>query len=435
MYHPKVQDKLLREAVYALHAHGSCVKAARALGMSRTTFSGRIEMAKLRGITASTDIDTPKSEGVESQIEFLDRNNTILQDKINALSTKLKEHHRMESLFDALCDEMHKIVVPLTPLPSILRLKSGKAAEHVESLVVHLSDEHADQVVEPHRVGGLEQYNLRVALARAERFVEGVISISQRTLLNYKFPELWILAYGDHVSGEIHDSTNHSEFRNVFDNAIAVGQMHALMIRDLAPYFDSIKILYLPGNHGRRTPKKDYRGPKDNWDYLVGRAAEMLCVDMPNVEFLLPDSGSYTFEINGWNFCAFHGDDIKSWNNIPHYGIERKTRRLSAVHSAQGRQIHYFVMGHFHSRSTTEHPAGEVLMNGTWCATDEYAYEGLGLVTRPSQLLHGVCKTYGVSFRFPIYLKFNGDVNGPSRYTAPLKSLGHMMKLEKRKQK
>lgn len=431
----KTEDAVLREAVAAFGTYGSKARAAEALEIPRTTLIGRLNVAKARGIEVevSSSIEKPKVSGAESQIEILDRNNTILQDRINSLNARLKDHHRVESLFDALCDEMHKIVVPLSPLPGVPERK--KTAEHVESLVVHLSDEHADQVIEPHRVGGLECYNLKVALARAEKFVDGVISLSQRTLLNYKFPELWILAYGDHVSGEIHDSTSHSEFRNVFDNAIAVGQMHALMIRDLAPYFDSVKILYLPGNHGRRTPKKDYRGPKDNWDYLVGRTAEMLCVDIDNVEFLLPDSGSYTFEINGWNFCAFHGDDIKSWNSIPHYGIERKTRRLSAVHSAQGRQIHYFVMGHFHSRSTTEHPAGEVLMNGTWCATDEYAYEALGLVTRPSQLLHGVCKTYGVSFRFPIYLKFPGDTAGPSRYVAPLKSLGHMMRLEKRKQK
>ena len=420
----KVDDAILQAAVDAKAQHGTNTAAADALGIPRSTLNCRLKQAAIKNITSAASIVTVPVQNA------LERECTLLRDRLNVANTKLKQQHREDGLYDALCDEMHKIIVPLSPLPKA-KVADKSKVEHVESLVMHISDEHADQIVEPHRVGGLETYNFGVALARAERFVDKTLSIVRTTLANYSFPELWILAYGDHVNGEIHDSTNHSEFRNAYDNSIACGQMHALMIRDLAPYFPVIKILYLAGNHGRRTKKKDYHNPRNNWDYLVARTAEMLCIDIPNAEFLIPDSNSYTFGINGWNFCAFHGDDIRSWNGIPHYGIERKTRRLTAVHSAQGRQIHYFVMGHFHSRSSIEHPSGEILMNGAWKATDEYAYENLGLTTKPSQLLHGVGKSYGVSFRFPVFLKFDGDTDGPQRYTAPLQTLGHLQKFPK----
>ena len=422
---PKTVDvKDLQEAVDFMAKYGSVGEVAKLLKVARSTISTRLEIAARRNITPNTDVNPH-----ETKIMSLEQENTVLKDHLGIVNGKLKEYHRDQELFEALCDEIHQVIKPIDPLPQ--PPPKHDATKHTESLVLHISDEHADQVVEPHRVGGMEQYNFKVALARAERLVENTISVSTSTLSNYQFNELWILAYGDHVNGEIHDSTNHSEFRNAFDNSIAVGQMHALMIRDLAPYFPVIKVLYLSGNHGRRSQKKNYHAPKDNWDYLVARTAEMLCTNIQNVEFLIPDSFSYTFEINGWNFCAFHGDDVKSWNSIPHYGIERKTRRLTAVHSSQGRQLHYFVMGHFHSRAITEHPAGEVIMNGTWRATDEFSYDSLGLVTKPSQLLHGVSKRYGVSFRFPLYMKFDGDTNGPKRYTAPLSTFGHLQKMPK----
>ncbi len=429
----KVTNATIKKAVNAYKMHdGNKSAAAAHLGIPKSTLSTRLQIAERRKIKADGNIavkEIKSADPTHNRILELERKLTVAQDQNKALQAKLKAQHREESLFIALSEEMHQIIKPLKPLPT--QVLKPKKSKHVEPLVLHLSDEHADQVVMPHRVGYVEEFNFRVALARAERLVEKTISLSKDTLSNYEFPELWVLAYGDHVNGEIHDGTSHSEFKNAFDNTIACGQMHALMLRDLAPHFPKIRILYLSGNHGRRAIRKDYHGALNNWDYLVGRTAEMLCQDIPNIEFLIPDSFSYTFEINGYNFCAFHGDDIKSWNSIPHYGIERKTRRLTAVHSAQGKQIHYFVMGHFHSRSNVEIPTGEVLINGAWKATDEYAYEQLGVICKPSQILHGV-GAHGISFRMPIYLKFDGDNKGPKRYTAPLETIGHLGQLPKK---
>ena len=433
-----LDSKVLATYQKALDAYavlGSYAKVARHFNWESQSAKDRVQGAKRRGLTPQkTDIEAEEvveekpMDPTDARVLTLEREVVMLKDQKMALNSKIKTMHRENGIYQTLADEMEKITEPLSPLPSQI-VKTRKVV-HEEPLVMHLSDEHADQVVQSHRVGGFEEYNISVALARAEKFVDRVIAISQQTLSTYKFTELWILAYGDHVNGEIHDATNHSQYRNAFDNTMAVGQMHALMIRDLAPYFPRIKILYLSGNHGRRSTKKDYHGPKDNWDYLVARTAEMLCADIKNVEFLIPDSFSYTFEIGGYNFCCFHGDDIKSWNGIPHYGIERKTRRLSSLHSAQGREIHYYVMGHFHQMSSITHPSGEIIINGSWKATDEFAYEALGVTSKPSQLIHGM-GDHGMSFRFPIYLKFDGDVKGPKRYTAPLRTLGHMEQMDK----
>ena len=99
---------------------------------------------------------------------------------------------------------------------------------------------------------------------------------------------LWVLAYGDYTSGEIHRACERSYYRNQFKNCLAIGQLHALMYRDLAAHFEQVHVLYLAGNHGRRTPKKDYLGANDNWDYLVAEIARLHCRD--DGERQLPDS-------------------------------------------------------------------------------------------------------------------------------------------------
>ena len=94
-----------------------------------------------------------------------------------------------------------------------------------------------------------------------------------------------------------------------------------------------------------------------------------------------------------------------SWNSIPYYGIERKTRRLIAVNTIRQQAIHYFIFAHFHSSASIQSTTGEVFVNGKWMTTDEYALEKLGEVSEPYQLLFGVHPKYGATWRLPIKLK------------------------------
>jgi hypothetical protein len=187
------------------------------------------------------------------------------------------------------------------------------------------------------------------------------------------------------------------------------------MFRELCEHFPQVKVLYLPGNHGRRLHqhKKPMHSPQDNWDYLIGKTAEALCKNLTNMEFLIPDAYSTIVNINGWNFAVSHGDGMKSWNGIPYYGIERKTRRLTALHSLGDKRIHYHVCGHFHQPSSIASLDGETIINGSWIGTDPYVYNELAGYNAPAQWLHGVSQKHGVSWRIKVNLKVD---NEPKRY-------------------
>jgi hypothetical protein len=334
----------------------------------------------------------------------------------NKERAKYKASAKSTGLFKALVREMDVRVKPFKSLPSAYRPPRGKVIQ--EHLVMHLSDGHHDQVIKPEECGGLEEYNFPISCARAERYVDTVNEWCTDTLApKFNFTDLWILAYGDHTSGEIHGHAQRSYFRNQFKNCYAIGQLHALMIRDLAPNFQNVHVVYLPGNHGRRTVKKDHHGAHDNWDYLIGELARMHCRDIPNVNFLIPDAWSVNLNINGIGCNLSHGDDVKGSLGIPFYGMVRRQKGLIALGAINGAMpLRYFFMGHHHVAATLSDINGELMVNGAWAGTDAYSYNSFSGYREPAQWIHGMNPKHGITWRMNVKLKHPSESQGPKRY-------------------
>ena len=347
-----------------------------------------------------------------------------LIDERNSARRQLKAVTKTHGLFQAVIEEMETAVKPMTSLPKVPWIRPGSKSKELieEHLVMHLSDGHHDQIVRPIECGGLEDHDFKVSMARAEQYVETVLKWTQQTLApTFRFPSLTVLAYGDHTSGEIHGNMERSYFRNCFKNCLAIGQLHSLMFRDLAPYFDMVNVVYVPGNHGRRSIKKDYHGAHDNWDYLVAETARLYCRDIENIHFVVPDTWTVNIDINGVGFCVCHGDDVKTSLGIPWYGLNRKQQRIMSLSGIQGgTRIRYYCCGHFHRPGTTSELDGELLINGAWVATDAYVFNSFSGFSEPTQLVHGTHPKYGITWRLPVKLRTPDEKKGPKRYKVDL---------------
>lgn len=320
-------------------------------------------------------------------------------------------------LFDAIIDNTKCLYRPLKALPK--PLKKGTKCTDEEDLVLHLSDSHMDRHVIPSNVQGLEDYNFKEAICRAENLTTNVIRLAEEKLSNYHFPTLWVFMYGDNTNGEIHDYESKSAFRNQFKNCFAISNVYSLMLRDLANHFGQVNVICVPGNHGRATKRKDFEDAHNSWDYMVCESTRLLCREIGNVKFQIPRSYSAIVNVRGHNFLIEHGDDVKAWNGIPFYGIERKSRRMMALHGSQGLNIDYFVYGHFHSATMLSNLGkSKTIINGAWYRTDPFLLS-LGLYNEPSQLLHGVSAKRGITFRYDVDLI--GTYKEPQRYGEVLK--------------
>jgi predicted transcriptional regulator len=363
------------------------------------------EIAKTLGISQSyvCDILTGKAGWSEKGAAQVQK----LRDRANDERRALRSSLRAENLYDEVYKVIKSSVKPINA-PPIPKPRAGKITE---TAVLHLSDGHHDQVVKRSDTGGLEEYNFEVSCARAANLVDSVIRFTQETLSNFSFPKLVVLAYGDHTSGEIHGHEQRSHFRNQIKNDLAIGQLHAFMLRELAAYFPKVEVLYLAGNHGRRTEKKLYPGgPHDNHDYMVARIAEAHLLAVRNVSFDIPDAWTALKNIEGYNFHVSHGDDVGSTMGEPWSGLRKRHERLAPLHR---QKIDYQVIGHHHTFGTVAGNGTDYLCNGAWVSTDAYAYNSLGVAGDPVQLLHGVHRDHGVSWRLPVRLK---DGANSSRY-------------------
>lgn len=338
-----------------------------------------------------------------------------LTEERNRERSARKAGAKTQGLFNALVSVMEETVKPVKALPSAIKFKKkGLIEEHA---VLHFSDGHHDQVITLEETNGFEQYDFNISCHRAETLVDTTIDWCINTLNNFDFKVLWIPAYGDHTSGEIHNHVQRSYYRNQFKNCLAIGQLHSLMYRDLAQHFDQINVIYLSGNHGRRSTQKDYHGAQDNFDYLIGEIARLHSRDLKNVSFLIPNSYAVNVDINGVGFNFSHGDDVKGNGGVPFYGMIRRQKSLCALHSMTGQQrIRYYAMGHHHVRSDFSDLDGELLVNGAWPGTDPYALANFSGYREPAQLLHGVNRKYGVTWKMNVKLRDPNELNGPKRY-------------------
>jgi len=365
-----------------------------------------------------------KKPDSKTEVSYMAEIASLKKEKLD-LNKQLKGAIHEHGLFQAIAEELPDLIQPMEELPPVTVIRDKGAKE--EHLVIHLSDLHADEIVHANQVGGTEEFNFGVACCRAEKYVQTILEWT-RDLNKLKFPVVHILAYGDNSSGEIHESVGRSEFKNQFKNCLAIGQLMALMYRDIAAAFPYVKVYCVAGNHGRRSIKKDYHGAHNNWDYLIYKMTQLHCADIKNIEFAIPDCYSINIDINGHGFNIQHGDDIKSWNGIPFYGIERKTRRMVALQAALGNKIDYFVMGHFHALTNSADLKGETIINGAFPATNPYGYESFSGYREPMQLVHGVSKTYGATWRLPVKIKdAANEAKGPKRYKVDFENFGRVV--------
>lgn len=285
-----------------------------------------------------------------------------------------------------------------------------------ETLVLMLSDWHAYEEVKAERTRGFNAYDAATFGRRVKRVVDAAISIKQRMERGkgWRFPRLIVSENGDLISGTIHELERHSDAPGVVHAAFGCARVLGQAIRDLSAHFVDVEVFCTPGNHGRfgdakRMQQKD---PWRSWDTLIALFAREKLDDCPNVRWHIPDAYSVAFDVYGWRFLQTHGHDVKSWNSIPWYGLNRLVGNINALESARGAVINHYLFGHFHTAASLPHAAGESFINGSLIGANEFAINALGKADKPCQWLLGVHPEHGVTHRWPLIALAEPDAEG-----------------------
>ena len=396
----------LQKQVVALRGQGkSWVEISMILGVNmecaRSSYRRAVQKAK-PVVTAVPRADVDPARAFAARRYGIDKDA-----QISALKAELKiaaEAANIEEAFRQIARETAPLLPPAPPLWTFTPSKDVA----FETIGQMISDWHGFEEVKASRTRGFAEYSPEIMLRRVGNLVAAHAAIVERLSSEgrYVFPELFIPLLGDFVSGSIHDLEKHAHGSNVVLSAYNVAWLLAQTIRELSRLYPETYVAGVSGNHGRlpdnkRVPAKD---PTRNWDYFVYMLLVEMCRELPNVHFWFPDAYSAQVEVRGWNFILNHGTNIRRWQGIPWYGMERWATKSTALEAQRGNIIHYRLLGQFHKSAQLPTQVGETFVNGSLIGANEYAVDEVTESDPPKQLLFGIHAKYGVTHRWPLNL-------------------------------
>lgn len=395
-------QKILREAGYP----DITLSTIRDHMSSRGVFRRRARPPESIPISESAEEITDEMISVEvkheQEIEGLRR-------QVRTWKRKYEEAKKRGSLDTEILSLMRDYQASF-PVPKVKKpnTEAPKRREIRETLVLLLSDLHVGEFVSPESTHGINKYDISVFLARMERLMDRVHAIAFEALQGYTFEELVIYCLGDLINGQfgaMHDELIVTQASGLMETVYGTAYVINQFLVNMLQYFERIRVVAVPGNHGRMTKRQWAKDAEMNWDSIIPQICSTQFSGSDRVSFLVPNSFFFIDEIRGQRFLGLHGHQIRGWAGIPWYGINRIIGNLDEVFAHNGPEIHHAVMGHFHQAASVEKVKGEVIATGCVKGPDEYSL-GAGVKPSPaSQIIFGVHADHGITHRWKIDLQ------------------------------
>lgn len=353
------------------------------------------------GVEAPADVPATVELTTAEKIDR-DREVKRLKQDVSQLRAKLDASYTDSEIEERICAHIDRCIPALNPAPIPQRYpKSGNTAETAVAL---FSDYHIGEVVDYEGTGGLNAYNREIFETRLTYHTHAIASICRDKLTGYEIDELVIIGLGDMVSGIIHDELVETSDGDLMDWLIDGSNALAHAFRHLAAEFPAVRIEWHYGNHGRTTQKPRFKRRWVNYDYLLGHMISRELRDQPNITFTNHKSFWSLVPVQGHNILALHGDNIKGWNGIPLYGVNRAVGNLTALLSQKQKSFDLVTIGHFHQSALLERMDCDVVLNGSAIGGNEFSYGALFAGNKPRQTLFGVHPKRGKTWLYQLDL-------------------------------
>lgn len=227
--------------------------------------------------------------------------------------------------------------------------------------------------------------------------------MQERAKRNVNFDELRVFMLGDMNDGsDIYPGQPHAQAEtNVEQQAWELSDFLAEWLREQLQVWRKITVDAVPGNHGRAGK---FAHEAANWDVVAYRYLKSKVEkDGINVCFnTVGDLFIRKVQIRGHNYLLYHGHDIKSFGNIPWYGMLLRLSRWSTTNLAP---FDVACMGHFHCSGHWQINKLQMLTTGAAVSDDDWALRFLGWESSPRWWLLGVSDAEPIAWQTSISLE------------------------------
>jgi len=263
-----------------------------------------------------------------------------------------------------------------------------------ETAVICISDVHIGKET--------ESFDMTIVKKRVKHFVKSTQRIYELMSAGCSFDRVVVLFLGDVNDGtQIYKTQPHHQAETDVNAqaVIAAETMFLPVLKDLADLYGKVEVHGVAGNHGASSR---FTHEASNWDLVFYHYLRMLTKNEKRIKVHIHPDFIHVLPVRNHGILLYHGHQIKSYQQIPWYGVVQRALRWTAARRLPTWDI--LTMGHFHTFGLQDINRFTILMNGTMVTDDEWALQTIGYESSNKWW------TWGMSNKRPITWSFGVDL-------------------------
>lgn len=372
--------------------------------------SALAEVSKAAGLKVSQDSirSAFKSKGLKSPLSYM-KQPEFVPDPVQAVEAKEEESREkkqvkqlVEELREARSRQSFLDLMKSAKAPPRIMPREKSSGKREMTCVVLASDWHVEEPVEAEAVAYRNEYNLRIAEQRIDRFFRGIIwnVEHQRASGRIAVNDLILWLGGDLITGYIHDELVESNELSPTETIcwlipkIRDGIYTLMKELDLA----RLEIPCSYGNHGRTTAKpRVSTGYANSFEWLMYHQLASEFRSEKRVHFEITNSPHQYVQVYDRTLHFHHGDSLRYQGGVGGLAIPllKAVPQWDLVRKADVHNI-----GHFHQLSDF----GRAVVNGSMIGYGPYSQHIRASFEVPQQALYYVDKIRGKCMMTPLWL-------------------------------
>lgn len=416
-YNPPITDEECR-TVYAVVS--SLTKEGFRIGGKPSAFreaarrSGTLDECQIRHrFRKAEKKEGPVEPAAEAPPKFTglggdpkDREIIRLKDEVSHLKKELVKAHREVLSDEAVRDLIGGLSDAPVNAPSwMVKPFTKKAAQTPQVPVTMWADWHAAEKVSLDQVNGVNEYNLDIMEERVRNLVARTINLAKEHGPGV-YPGIVVNLVGDFVSGRLHPELVKTDEEGVLPAALRVRDLLVWALTRMADEFGSVYAPAVCGNHGRNTPRPEYKDYiYDNFDWLIYQMLIRAFEDMGDKRIVIDvqAGNEVSYKVYNQRYLLMHGDmmGVRGGDGIigaigPIMRGEVKVRGWAA---SSRTPYDMLVIGHWHQPLHLP----RCIVSNTLKGYCEFAKNALRApITPPSQPLWFVHPRYNITSRWEV---------------------------------
>ena len=281
--------------------------------------------------------------------------------------------------------------------PKPIEVPMGDKAEAVA--IAMASDWHVEETISPESTNGLNEFSLKIAKARIEKFFATIARLTDIERNGAKIDDLILWLGGDLMTGMIHEELAETNSQTPTQTILWLQDRLLDGIATLKPHFKRILIPTSYGNHGRTTVKPRHAtAAAHSYEWLLYKILEGRTAGDSQVEWQIADSYFNFLTIYDRRLRLHHGDGLKFQGGVG--GLTVPTEKAIAQWNKSPNRADLDLFGHWH----TFQQSRTWLCNGSLVGYNAYALSIKASFEPPAQTYFLLDKKRGRTMTAPILL-------------------------------